>query len=89
MEQLGEEVARKLKSRVAELRAAAHATDLPVGHPRPITYQGWPAMVVNFGSEHQLIFVSRHEKRGAVEAVSVDWSKVFDVKIVKIGKEYE
>jgi hypothetical protein len=89
IEVLGMEIAKKLHTRVAELRAAKFASDLFVGRPRQITHTDRPAMAVNFASDYQLVFVSNHEKRRIAEAAPVDWSKVSDIQIVDIGREYE
>jgi len=82
VQELGREVARRFQVRIAELEAANRAADLFLGSPRQVLYGDRPAMAVDFSKGKVIIFISRHSEE-------YDWPQVFDIKIVKIGRENE
>jgi hypothetical protein len=83
--EFGEAVARTLRNRVADLRAASCPLDLPAGNPRLIDEDG-ERMAVNLRSGFRLLLVPNHVNNPRDENNRVDWKKVRRVKIVEISK---
>lgn len=87
---LGAESARKLRTRLADLRAAAAVADLVAGRPHPLTGDRANQFAVSLSGGHRLVFepandpVPRHESDG-----SVDWTRVTRVRVVFVGDYHD
>lgn len=85
-EQLGMETALKLKSRIADMRAADSVTDLVVGNPREITGWNFPAFQIDLSSDECIIFSPVHSKLPVLSEGKTDWHNVSRIKLISIGK---
>lgn len=82
--ELGEDIAEKLKHRLADLRAAIYVNDLIVGKPREIDQQ----FAVDLGDDFSIIFCANHNANPLLKGGKIDWSKVTRIKIFKIGDSH-
>jgi proteic killer suppression protein len=85
-EQLGTETAFKLKSRLADMRAADSVTDLVVGNPREILNQDNPAFKIDLSLDECIIFTPVHSKLPVLSDGKIDWHNVSRIKLISIGK---
>jgi hypothetical protein len=82
--ELGDEVADRLRRRVADLRAATCVSDLLVGTPEEISGDDQPQIVLDLGNCFQISFWANHNTVPKHESGAIDWSKVSRVKILAI-----
>ncbi len=85
-EKFGNEIASKLKSRLADMRAADSVTDLIAGNPQEIEYERGIAFRIDLSSEECIIFCSVHSKTPVLSNEKIDWHNVSRVKLISIGK---
>ena len=81
-ELLGEDVSRKLASRLSDLRACESIEQLPVGNPSEVVIGGKRTISINIAQKVHLYFSSNHVSQSKNNRV--DWSKVYRIKIVQI-----
>lgn len=86
LERLGSDIASKLKSRLADMRAAESVTDLIVGNPREMVYQDMPAFKIDLSPKECLIFCPVHSKLPVLLNGSIDWHNVSRIKLICIEK---
>lgn len=79
---LGADLARKLTNRLADLSAARTVRELIAGRPRPL--DGTDEYAVDIGDNYRLIFAANHVKNPAFSSCAIDWSKVRQIKILRI-----
>lgn len=79
----GDEPARALRRRLADIRAAETAADLVVGRPRDLG-DGTARMLIDLGDSHRLVFCANHPGTSGSGRQEPDWSKVRRVKILDI-----
>ncbi len=79
---LGVEVAKTLKHRLADLRAAISVKDLVAGRPREL--QGSHSIELEVGEGVRLTFCANHDKAPLLPTGQTDWSRVRRVKILRI-----
>jgi len=84
-EALGDEIALKLKSRLADMRAVESVTDLLAGNPREIHYENNIAFKIDLSSQECMIFCSVHSKTPVLSTGKIDWHHVSRIKIISIG----
>ena len=86
---LGAKGARKLRTRLGDLGAAARVTDLPAGRPHPL--QGPPRhrFAVDLDGGRRLVFVPADDPPPFKPDGSVDWSQVTSIRIVFIGDYHD
>ena len=73
---LGLKAAKKLRERLADIRAAGNVTDLIAGRPREIEGGRLPNYAINLADGFRMILCSNHNKIPVTKAGRVDWSKV-------------
>lgn len=83
-EELGEVRARALKNRLADLRAAVVAPELPAGRPRRLDGADSNLIALDLADGWRLVFAANHKRNPITESGSVDWEKVSRVKILRI-----
>lgn len=83
--ELGEEIADKLKSRMADLRAASSVVDLVAGRPRETNGN----FVIDLTDGVSIIFSANHNTNPLLKNGKVDWSKVRRIKIEEIAHDNE
>lgn len=83
---LGEQVATKLRRRLADLRAAATIKDLVVGRPREIEGTSGSAMAIDLHRRSRMVFDANHNSIPTLKSGRVDWSRVTRIKILRIDR---
>lgn len=76
-------VAKKLKSRLADLRAAETVFEIPSGSPTPIGEIGY---TVNLCDGYKIFFQANHVKNPELANGGLNWSKIKRIRIEKIEK---
>lgn len=79
---LGPESARKLRTRLAELDAAASVMELPAGKPHPLKGNRAGQFAVSLAGGHRLIFESANEPVPVKPDGGTDWGLVNKVRIL-------
>ncbi len=82
---LGEEVAEKLRSRLADLRAADTVSALVAGRPRELGRNGRCTVAVDLYGGFQIIFCANHNEPPILPTGTVDWTRTTRIKIIEIG----
>ncbi len=83
--ELGDEVARVLRGRIADLRAATSVRDLVVGKPRCEMGMTKPTIIVDLAKGYELSFCANHVKSRLSEAGEIDWSLITRIKILSVS----
>lgn len=81
---LGSELAKKLKTRLADVMASNCVMDIPTGSPRQIVLENQLAFLVNIWPPHHLIFLSVHQHKPLNALGQLDWHQVSRIKIINI-----
>ena len=81
---LGPEVAEKLKARLEDLHATASVKDLVVGRPRQLGDVHDQRMVVDLTEGYGIVFSANHVANPTLDSGDVDWSRVRRIKIMEI-----
>jgi len=85
---LGRDIANKLVSRLADLRAVTCVNDLVVGHPREIDDSGDKHYVVDLCNGVSITFCANHVTNSFRNCSKIDWSRVTRIKLLKIGSAH-
>jgi hypothetical protein len=83
---LGNEVSQKLIVRLADLRAVSSVQDLPAGYPYDIKGE---EVLFEICQGYQLRVVSNHPDNPVTDSGSVDWSRVYRIKIIEIADRHD
>jgi len=86
---LGAQCARKLRSRLADLQAAADVRELVAGHPHPLFGDRLGQFSVSLHGGVRLVFESDQTPAPCRSDGSVDWAKVTQVRIIYIGDYHD
>ena len=78
---LGDPGGRKLRARLAELRAASSVTDLVAGRPHPLTGDRAGQFGVDLAGGLRLVFAVADDPVPVKHDGSIDWSLVTAVRI--------
>lgn len=82
-------VAAALRSRLADLAAAATVRDLPpLGNLREVVIGGEAGYALAIQRPYELHFTSSHVRPPRLKTGEVDWSKVSRIKILAISKHH-
>lgn len=84
---LGPVVARTLRSRLADLRAATSPADLVAGRPRVVVDGDREYMELSVGEGFRILFEANHVNNPRDTASRIDWAKVSRIKIVGIRND--
>ena len=84
--QLGDAVAKSLRSRLADCEAASSVADLIVGCPRDL---GDATMSLDLEGGSFFVFTVNHEAVPATSDGHVDWTKVYSIRVLKIEAKNE
>ena len=79
--QLGEAVAKSLRSRLADCEAASSVVDLIAGRPKDL---GDATMSVELEGGGCLIFAANHPDVPDTAGGNVDWARVHSIRVLKI-----
>lgn len=80
---LGDEIAKKLKSRLADMLAAKCVMDIPTGSPKAVTFEGQPAFRITIYPPYHFTFCSAHQST-LNDLGKLDWHQVSRIKILNI-----
>jgi toxin HigB-1 len=85
--ELGETVAKTLKHRLADLRAATSVKDLVAGKPRLLPEPEANNMAVDLCEGRRFVFTANHVSNPTTPENNLDWSRVTRIKILRIEEE--
>ena len=83
--ELGADSAKKLRARLADLRAAASVTDVVAGRPHPLSGDRAGEFAVSLAGGHRLVFKPNHDPTPMLDDGGIDWANVTRVTVVFIG----
>lgn len=83
--EFGKKVSARLRSRLADLRAATSVLDLIVGNPSEIQGFHVHTYKIDLCDGFVLTFISNHTT-APLEEGKINWEKVNRIKILSIGK---
>lgn len=86
---LGAACARKLRSRLADLQAAACVIDLVAGRPHPLRGDRAGQFALDLEAGTRFVFEPIHSPVPSREDGGFDWSRVTKVRIVFIGDYHD
>ena len=87
---LGPDSARKLRARLADLRAAAAVSSLVPGHPHPLKGDRAGQFAVSLAGGARLVFEPANDPVPIVARDgSVDWTRVTRVRVVFVGDYHD
>lgn len=82
---LGKSCARKLRTRLADLKAASRVTDLVAGRPHQLTGDRRGQFALDLEGGRRLVFEPDHNPIPQRQDGSIDWSRVTKIRVVFIG----
>lgn len=83
--QLGNNCGRKLRARLADLRAAANVAELVAGRPHPLKGERAGQFALDLHGGRRLVFEPAHNPIPSREDGTIAWNLVIKVRIVFIG----
>jgi proteic killer suppression protein len=86
---LGPDCAKKLRTRLADLTAAASVGGLVAGDPHPLTGDREGQFSVSLAGGMRLVFTPNHDPVPQLPAGGIDWQLVTKVRIVFIGNYHD
>jgi len=86
---LGEVCARKLRSRLADLRAAESVKDIASGRPHPLKGDRAGEFALNLEGAKRLVFKPASDPIPYREDRSIDWFKISSIYIVFVGDYHD
>ena len=86
---LGAPCARKLRSRLADLLAAAHVRELVAGRPHPLTGDRLGQFAVDLHGGVRLVLEPAHNPVPSLADGGIDWEQVTQITIVYIGDYHD
>lgn len=86
---LGAACARKLRSRLADLLAAAHVHELVAGRPHPLKGDRKGQFALDLHGGVRLVFEPNHTPVPCFADGGIDWAQVTQIIIVYIGDYHD
>jgi proteic killer suppression protein len=86
---LGRDSAKKLKSRLADLRAAQTVRDLVAGKPHPLKRDRAGEFSLELHGGVRLVFAPANEPAPRTVDEAVDWARVTEVLVIYIGDYHD
>lgn len=86
---LGQEMARKLRARLADLLAASSVAELSAGRPHPLTGDRAGEFALDLVHPQRLVFEAAHDPVPQAKDGGTDWSRVTRVCIIWIGDYHD
>ena len=83
--QLGEKRAKRLKNRLAELRAVENVNQLQLGRPHALTADRAGQYSVDLDGPMRLLFEPTDQPPPTLPAGGIDWQRVSSVRLLEIG----
>lgn len=85
---LGALNAKKLRTRLADLQAAANVMQLVAGRPHPLVGDRAGQFALDLDGGCRLVFEPANESAKGADGV-IDWSRVTEVRVVEIGDYHD
>lgn len=86
---LGAICARKLRSRLMDLQAAAHVRELVAGRPHPLTGDRNGEFALDLHGGVRLVFRPNHDPVPSFPGGGINWAQVTQITIVYIGNYHD
>jgi len=86
---LGSNCARKLRTRLSDLDAAATVSDLLAGRPHPLKGDRWGQFAVDLAGGSRLVFEPNENPCPRLDDGAIDWHCVTHIRIVFIGDYHD
>lgn len=86
---LGEDCARKLQSRLADLDAASTVRDLVAGRPHPLKGDRLGQFALDLQGGKRLVFEPSNDPIPYQEDGSIHWAQVTKIRIIFIGDYHD
>ena len=83
--QLGEQRAKRLKNRLAELRAVENVSQLQLGRPHALTADRAGQYSVDLDGPMRLLFEPTDQPPPTLPSGGIDWQQVSSVRLLEIG----
>ena len=83
--EFGQEIANRLRTRLADLAAAPSVGELPHGLPAAIRLNGMEAWALRVSEALRIAFVVNHAKHQGGVVGRIEWEKVRRVKLIDIS----
>ncbi len=87
--QLGDNCSRKLRTRIADIRAAATVAELTAGHPHPLKGDRAGEFALDLHGGKRLVFEPANIPVPKHEDNSISWDLVTKIRIVFIGDYHD
>lgn len=86
---LGDRSAKKLRTRLADLQAAARVTDLIAGRPHPLKRERLGQFAVDLDGGLRLVFEPANDPVPLDSGGHITWASVTTIRIVYIGDYHD
>jgi proteic killer suppression protein len=86
---LGAACARKLRSRLADIQAAACVADLTAGRPHPLRGERTGQFALDLEGGTRLVFDPDQDPIPCRDDGGIDWSRVTSIRIIYIGDYHD
>lgn len=86
---LGQPSARKLRSRLMDLRAASTASELVAGRPHHLTGDRAGQVALDLSRGHRLVFSAANDPLPVTADGTINWSKVTIIRIEYVGDYHD
>ena len=87
--ELGATCAKKLRTRLADLMAAARVSDLVAGRPHPLRKDREGQFAVDLEGGRRLVFEPADDPVPRRDDAAIAWERVTEVRIVYIGDYHD
>ena len=87
--QLGEKRAKRLKVRLAELRAVNNVSQLQQGRPHALSEDRAGQYSVDLDGPKRLLFVPTDQPPPTLPSGGIDWKQVSSVRLLEIGDTHD
>jgi toxin HigB-1 len=86
---VGVRVAKLLKHRLADLRAATSVKDLVAGQPHVVEGTDGYNMALELCDGFRIFFTANHTQNPITKSGNLDWTKVSRIKILRIDNDHD
>jgi proteic killer suppression protein len=86
---LGDLSAKKLKTRLADLRAASHVGELVAGRPHPLKGDRLGQLALDLHGADRLVIKAENDPIPMLQGGAVDWAQVDKVQVVFVGNYHD
>ena len=83
---LGNDAAKRLQSRLADLSAVSVVTELIAGKPQECLFKNQESFTIEVFDNYKIFFQANHVNTPLLPSGGCDWAKVSRIKIVSIER---